>query len=91
PLAPGLLQGCGVTASGLLIPGVAYSLSLSSGTLALDGEREIEFSERDQPSICLDAFGPLSIDVEAVLAYAAHHRLLAVGREHPQHPANQPC
>jgi hypothetical protein len=25
------------------------------------------------------------------LAYAALHRLLAIGREHPQHPANLPC
>lgn len=91
PLAPGLLLGCGVTAAGTLTPGVAHSLSLASGTLALDGEREIEFSEQDRPTITLDGHGPLSIDVEAVLAYAARHRLLAVGREHPQHPANQLC
>ncbi|NBA95098.1 ATP-NAD kinase family protein [Pseudomonas sp. R5(2019)] len=91
PLAPGLLQGCGVTASGRLTPGVAYSLSLASGTLALDGEREIEFSANERPTITLDPNGPLSIDVEAVLAYAARHRLLAVGREHPQHPANLSC
>ena len=87
-------QGCDgqpSPAAGPLAPGVAYSLSLSSGTLALDGEREIEFSEHDRPTVTLDAHGPLSIDVEAVLAYAARHRLLAVGREHPQHPANHPC
>lgn len=91
PLAPGLLQGCGITAAGPLTPGVAYSLSLAAGTLALDGEREIEFCEHDRPTVTLDAHGPLSIEVEAVLAYAARHRLLAVGREHPQHPANHPC
>jgi len=88
PLAPGLLQGCGITASGALTPGVAYSLSLSIGTLALDGEREIEFAEHDTPTITLDHRGPLTIDVEAVLAHAARHHLLAVPRGHRQLPAN---
>lgn len=91
PLAPGLLQGCAVSACGSMQPGVVYSLSLVSGTLALDGEREIEFSAHDHPTVTLDPYGPISIDVEAVLAYAARHRLLAIGREHPQHPANLPC
>ncbi len=90
PLAPGLLQGCGITASGTLTPGVAHRLSLASGTLALDGEREIEFAEHDTPSITLDHQGPLSVDVEAVLAHAARHHLLAVPRGHRLHPAN-PC
>ena len=40
PLAPGLLVGCGVSAAGYLQPGVAHAPSLSSGTLALDGERD---------------------------------------------------
>jgi len=88
PLAPGLLQGCGVVAAGSLEPGVAHELCLSSGTLALDGEREIEFNRHDRPTVTLDAGGPMTIDVEAVLAYAAQQRLLAIGREHPQHPLN---
>ena len=88
PLAPGLLQGCGVAAAGRLEPGVAHGLALASGTLALDGEREIEFNVHDRPTVTLDAGGPLSIDVEATLACAAQQRLLAVGREHPQHPMN---
>lgn len=88
PLAPGLLQGCGVLAAGRLEPGVAHPLALSSGTLALDGEREIEFNPQDRPTVTLDAGGPLSIDVDAVLAYVAQQRLLGIGREHPQHPLN---
>ncbi|MBJ2346473.1 MULTISPECIES: ATP-NAD kinase family protein [Pseudomonas] len=88
PLAPGLLQGCGVLAAGPLEPGVAHGLSLSAGTLALDGEREIEFNAHDRLTVTLDAGGPLSIDVNAVLTYAAQQRLLAIGREHPQHPLN---
>lgn len=88
PLAPGLLQGCGVLAAGSLEPGVAHRLCLASGTLALDGEREIEFNAHDRPTVTLDAGGPLSIDVNATLAHAAQQRLLAIGREHPQHPLN---
>ncbi|CAI8797724.1 ATP-NAD kinase family protein [Pseudomonas sp. NPDC087626] len=88
PLAPGLLQGCGVLAAGSLEPGVAHGLALASGTLALDGEREIEFNVHDRPTVTLDAGGPLSIDVHAALAYVAQERLLAIGREHPQHPVN---
>ena len=87
PLAPGLVQGCGITAAGPLAPGVAYSLSLSSGTLALDGEREIEFAEQDTPTITLDLHGPLSVDVEAVLAHAARHHLLVVPRDQRHTPA----
>ena len=36
PLAPGLLQGCGVLAAGPLEPGVAHGLSLSAG---IEGDR----------------------------------------------------
>ncbi len=85
PLAPGLLVGCGVSAAGYLQPGVAHAPSLSSGTLALDGEREIEFSATDRPSITLDPSGPFSVDVPATLAYAARHRLLA-GQRTPMTP-----
>ncbi|QCI14793.1 ATP-NAD kinase [Pseudomonas putida] len=87
PLAPGLLHGCGVTASGTLPPGVPHRLSLAAGTLALDGEREIEFAEGDTPTVTLDLHGPLSVDVEAVLAHAARHHLLAVAHGHRLHPA----
>ncbi|EPL04118.1 putative acetoin catabolism protein [Pseudomonas sp. CF161] len=88
PLAPGLLQGCGVRDAGYLQPGVPRPLSLPSGTLALDGEREIEFNLHDRPTVTLDGGGPLSIDVQAALAFTAQERLLAIGRAHPQHPVN---
>ncbi|KAF1072286.1 MAG: hypothetical protein GAK45_00266 [Pseudomonas citronellolis] len=89
PLAPGLLQACGIVASGSLEPGVPHSPWLAAGTLALDGEREIEFARHDRPSITLELDGPLSIDVEAALAFAAHHRLLAVPGKPVNHPGEQ--
>ncbi|UUQ64428.1 NAD(+)/NADH kinase [Pseudomonas fuscovaginae UPB0736] len=89
PLAPGLLQACGVVASGSLEPGVPRLPLLAAGTLALDGEREIEFAASDRPTITLELDGPLSIDVEAALAFAAHHRLLAVPGKSVNHPGEQ--
>ncbi|MFF7707721.1 NAD(+)/NADH kinase [Pseudomonas sp. NPDC007930] len=78
PLAPGVIQACGIRAWGPLPPGQPQPLVLPRGTLALDGEREIEFSDHDHPQVTLDRHGPLSIDVEAALAYAARERLLAM-------------
>lgn len=89
PLAPGLLQACGIVASGSLEPGIPRLPRLAAGTLALDGEREIEFAAADRPSITLELDGPLSIDVEAALAFAACHRLLAVPGKPVNHPGEQ--
>ncbi|OPG74899.1 ATP-NAD kinase, partial [Pseudomonas ogarae] len=86
PLARGLLQGCGVLAAVLLEPGGAHGRSPSSGARALDGEREIEGKGRDRHRVTLEAGGPMSIDVNAVLADAAQQRLGASGRGQPQHP-----
>ncbi|UZE27094.1 ATP-NAD kinase family protein [Pseudomonas asplenii] len=89
PLAPGLLQACGIVDSDSLEPGVPRLPLLAAGTLALDGEREIEFAASDRPTITLELDGPLSIDVEAALAFAAHHRLLAVPGKSVNHPGEQ--
>ncbi|KPA94678.1 hypothetical protein PF70_05331, partial [Pseudomonas asplenii] len=79
----------GIVASGNLEPGVPRLPLLAAGTLALDGEREIEFVAADRPSITLELDGPLSIDVEAALAFAAHHHLLAVAGKPVNHPGEQ--
>jgi ABC-type phosphate transport system ATPase subunit len=47
-----------------------------SGTIALDGEREIEFDPSNRISVELDLHGPLTIDVAAVLENAARRRVL---------------
>ncbi|BBN54097.1 hypothetical protein TRE132_22220 [Pseudomonas chlororaphis subsp. aurantiaca] len=74
--------------AGYLQPDAPQPLCLSAGTLALDGEREIEFNAHDRPTVTLDGGGPLSIDVNAVLDHAARQRLLAIDRQHRQHPVN---
>lgn len=88
PLAPGVLAQAGIAASGLLLPGEPRALSLATGTLALDGEREIEFGPEERPQVTLDLDGPLSIDVERVLELAAQQRLLV--RRLPASPLGNP-
>ena len=61
----------------MLTPGVAHRLSLSSGTLALDGEREIEFAEHDTPMRLLAAIADLTLGrtpLDDVTALVVHRR-----------------
>ena len=68
PIAPGLLEPVGVDACEPLHPGVTRHVGLARGTVALDGERELEFGPGDRIGVTLAADGPRVIDVPAVLA-----------------------
>jgi hypothetical protein len=75
PLAPGLIANVPVSAGYELIAGRSYAVTAGAGTLALDGEREIECAPDEQYTIELDLHGPLTVDVVKTLRYAAVHRL----------------
>src|SRR5438477_576188 len=75
PIAPGLIAEVGVDALEVLVPGRAIALQARSGTLALDGERELEFSDAEL-AVTLDLCGPFTIDVPATLSWAARHGVL---------------
>jgi aspartokinase len=49
---------------------------LEEGSIALDGEREIFFSRGEQVSIKLVENAFRTVDVAAVMQFAAHHGLL---------------
>ena len=51
-------------------------IGLQRGTVALDGEREIEFGPDEFPLVWLDLDGPLTIDVRRTLDLAASEGLL---------------
>jgi hypothetical protein len=68
PIAPGLLEPVGLDGCEPLRPGVTSHVGLPRGTLAFDGERELEFGPGDRIGITLAADGPRVIDVPAVLA-----------------------
>ena len=75
PIAPGLIAEVGVAAVEILVPGRPTALQARSGTLALDGERELEFSAAEL-AVTLDLCGPFIIDVPATLSWAARHGVL---------------
>jgi predicted polyphosphate/ATP-dependent NAD kinase len=75
PIAPGLIAEVGVAAIEMLVPGRAIELQVGSGTLALDGERELELSTA-RLAVTLDLRGPFTIDVPATLSWAARHGVL---------------
>ncbi|HXH03845.1 MAG TPA: NAD(+)/NADH kinase [Candidatus Competibacteraceae bacterium] len=80
PIAPGLLATLPVAAHDRLAPGQPRPVALSAGTLALDGEREIEFGPADRPRVWLELSGPRTVDVPTTLRLAAARGLLATLR-----------
>jgi predicted polyphosphate/ATP-dependent NAD kinase len=76
PLAPGLVVDIGIEEVHDMRPGEAISLRATRGVVALDGEREIEFSPEDKLAVRLEWDGPLTLDIPRVMAYAAENGLL---------------
>lgn len=76
PLAPGLVVPVGVEEVSRLNPGEAAVLKPGAGSVALDGEREIEVGPSDRVEVRLDPDGPLTIDVAEAMRQAARRNLL---------------
>lgn len=76
PLAPGLVVPIGVEEINRVEPGQTVELTPRVGSVALDGEREIEVGPNDAIEVSLDPAGPLTIDVGAAMREAARHGLL---------------
>lgn len=76
PLSPGLISSVGIEESRRIEPGETVDLEPRVGSLALDGEREIELSQRNEVEVRLDAQGPLTIKVGEVMREAALRGLL---------------
>jgi predicted polyphosphate/ATP-dependent NAD kinase len=76
PIAPGLVAPVGVRAVRRVAPGEPVILEPGTGSLALDGEREVELRGADPVQVTLDTAGPLVVDVRAALTVAAKRGLL---------------
>lgn len=76
PIAPGRIERVTMRTCQRLEEGMALPLDAGHGTLAFDGEREIEPARGDRYEIALDWGGPLTVDVARTLRYAASHQLL---------------
>lgn len=80
PMAPGLVVPVGVEGVERVEPGEAVELTPSAGSVALDGEREIEIGPSDSVRVRLETEGPLTIDVGAAMECAARRNLLGAPR-----------
>jgi predicted polyphosphate/ATP-dependent NAD kinase len=76
PIAPGLIEQVGIGSIEKIVPETIYMPSVSAGSLALDGERELTFSETDEVGIRLQTDAFRTINVPHCMAYAAKHGLL---------------
>ncbi|WP_255621958.1 NAD(+)/NADH kinase [Pseudonocardia sp. DSM 110487] len=79
PIAPGVVAPIGVRYAGPLAAGRPHPVELERGTVAVDGEREIEFGPSTPVTVTLAPDGPRVLDVRTVLAAAAQRRLLEPG------------
>ena len=71
PVAPGLIERFGIEQIKTLSFDDPRPLSMSAGTIALDGEREISFSESDAVSVTLRESAFRTVDVPSCMAHAA--------------------
>jgi predicted polyphosphate/ATP-dependent NAD kinase len=76
PIAPGHIERVTMRTCQRLEVGMTLPLDADHGTLAFDGEREIELSRGDRYEVTLDWGGPLTVDIARTLRYAAAHQLL---------------
>jgi predicted polyphosphate/ATP-dependent NAD kinase len=79
PIAPGVVAPIGVADAGPLRAGEPHRIALDRGTVAVDGEREIEFGPGTPVRVTLAHDGPRVLDVRAALAAAAQRQLLVTG------------
>lgn len=79
PLAPGLIVPTGVAEIRRIQPGEEVEIAPGVGSVALDGEREIERNKGDTVSVALDSEGPNILDVSGAMRFAARERLLSEG------------
>ena len=75
PIAPGLIEDIGIARVETLDFDTPRTLTVGSGSIALDGEREITFSERDRISVTLRDAAFRTIDVAACMSFAASNGL----------------
>jgi predicted polyphosphate/ATP-dependent NAD kinase len=84
PVAPGVIVPVAVREAVPLRVGERHVVGLSRGTVAVDGEREIEFGPTTPVIVTLAQDGPRVLDVRCVLAAAARQHLLVA------RPATEP-
>nr|WP_249122815.1 MULTISPECIES: NAD(+)/NADH kinase [unclassified Bradyrhizobium] len=83
PIAPGMIAPIGIDDWRLMPAGVPFAPTLRSGSIALDGERELSFTARDEVAVTLRDGAFHTIDVAAVMKFAALNGLLRQAQRTP--------
>ncbi|GBH28328.1 ATP-NAD kinase family protein [Burkholderia vietnamiensis] len=76
PIAPGRVDRVVMRSRERLEPGAWQTIPFERGTLAFDGEREIEVARGERYEIALDWHGPLTVDVGRTLRDASARQVL---------------
>lgn len=76
PIAPGMIAAVGITDWRRMPADVAFVPEVESGSVALDGEREISFTARDRLSLTLRDHALRTVNVAGCMHHAAQNRLL---------------
>jgi len=71
PIAPGLMSELSISDHHLLSIGQSVDLQAIAGTLALDGEREIELRGNERIEVILSGNGPLVVNIDRAIGAAA--------------------
>lgn len=75
PIAPGLMAPVGIASVREIRRGEVQTIESTSGTMALDGEREIEFGENDRVKVWLELNGPVIVNIKKALDQAVKNRV----------------
>jgi predicted polyphosphate/ATP-dependent NAD kinase len=76
PIAPGFMRGVGIRGFSDLKANKVIRPEISGGSIALDGERELSFSEGDKVSVTLERDAFRTVNVSACMRYATKHGLM---------------
>ena len=71
PIAPGLIEQVGIERVETISFEIPTMLTVPAGTIALDGEREVTFSERDHVCVTLRDAAFRTIDIASCMSHAA--------------------
>jgi len=77
PIAPGTVSAVGIESVRRMPQGEVFTPALTAGSIALDGERELAFSERDRLEIRLEEDAFLTVNVGGVMQHAGGQGLMA--------------
>jgi predicted polyphosphate/ATP-dependent NAD kinase len=81
PIAPGYMRGIGIRDYTAMKPNVKYRPSITDGSIALDGERELSFTRDDDVSIELVLNAFRTVNVSGCMQYASRHGLMRLNQK----------